>query len=317
MFESTRSKRLPCECCGKSDFLPLLLRDDETLVVRCKSCQLEFVNPLPETSIMENSYQSKMVSADPDQGYFSEYILERQKREKSFSRLYNKRLRLIETYNPNKGNLLDLGCGAGFFVKSAIDRGWNGHGLELLPEYVQYAQEKLGIPQIIQGSLDDSLSFDAGTFDVITLWDLIEHLRHPLTCLKKINRVTKPGGHLVIWTPNVKNSIFVKEQWLSYGIHQHFYFFSKNSLQQILNKAGFKIKYLKTNKSKKGLFNRNGTQPFKENNKPDNTIGKLYYSIKRDMRNTLNPLTYVGPLFDLAGYGFNLFIIASKTHELY
>ena len=94
-------------------------------------------------------------------------------------------------------------------------------------------------------------------------------------------------------------------------------YMARNSLQQILNKAGFKIKYLKTNKSKKGLFNRNGTQPFKENNKPDNTIGKLYYSIKRDMRNTLNPLTYVGPLFDLAGYGFNLFIIASKTHELY
>jgi len=249
-------------------------------------------------------------------GIFHNIFLSAKKREESFSKLYHSRLKLIETFKPDKGNLLDLGCGAGFFVKNALDRGWKGHGLEMLPEYVKYAQENLGLHQVHQGSLDNSLPFQPETFDVVTMWDLIEHLRHPLACLEKINRATKPGGLLVIWTPNVKNSIFVKEQWLSYGIKQHIYFFSRNSLEQLLQKTGFKIDYIKTNKAKKGLFNRSGTQPFREGNKPEDKLGKLWFSVKRDLKNTVSPLTYFGPLFDLAGYGFNLFIIASKTSEV-
>lgn len=316
VFQSTLSQRVPCECCGNTQFHPILCREDNSLIVRCEHCHLEFVNPLPDPATMQNFYLSEMVGEDPSQGYFSQYIFERQKREESFSKLYHSRLKLIETFKPDKGNLLDLGCGTGFFVKNALDRGWKGHGLEMLPEYVKYAQENLGLHQVHQGSLDNSLPFQPETFDVVTMWDLIEHLRHPLACLEKINRATKPGGLLVIWTPNVKNSIFVKEQWLSYGIKQHIYFFSRNSLEQLLQKTGFKIDYIKTNKAKKGLFNRSGTQPFREGNKPEDKLGKLWFSVKRDLKNTVSPLTYFGPLFDLAGYGFNLFIIASKTSEV-
>jgi 2-polyprenyl-3-methyl-5-hydroxy-6-metoxy-1,4-benzoquinol methylase len=316
VFDSTHSQRIPCECCGNTQFRPILCREDDTLIVRCERCQLEFVNPLPDPSAMQKLYLSEMVSDDPDKGYFSRYILERQKREKSFSKLYHTRLKLIEANKPGKGNLLDLGCGAGFFIKCAQDRGWSGHGLEMLPEYVQYAQESLGLHQVQQGSLDDSLPFPPETFDVVTMWDLIEHLRHPLACLEKINRATKPGGLLVIWTPNVKNSIFVKEQWLSYGMKQHIYFFSQNSLKQLLQKAGFKIDYIKTNKAKKGLFSRTDALPFCEENKPKDKLGKILFSAKRDLKNATNPMTYIGPLFDLAGYGFNMFIIASKTNEI-
>ncbi len=315
IFQSTQSQRMPCESCGNTQFHPILYREDGSLIVRCEICQLAFVNPLPDPLTMQGFYQSEMVSEDPSKGYFSQYILERQKREKSFTKLYHSRLKLIETYKPGKGNLLDLGCGAGFFVKCALDRGWTGHGLELLPEYVKYAQENLRLNQVYQGSLDKELPFQPEMFDVVTMWDLIEHLRHPLACLEKINQVTKPGGLLLIWTPNIKNSIFVKEQWLSYDIKQHIYFFSRKSLEQILLRTGFKIEYVKTNKSKKGLLNRTGSLPFREGNRPEDKLGKAWFSVKRDLKNTVNPLTYLGPLFDLAGYGFNLFIIASKTSE--
>lgn len=316
VFQSTHSMRVPCECCGNIQFRPVLFRDDDALIVRCEHCQLEFVNPLPDLSAMQNLYQSEMVSDDPSQRYFSKYILERQQREKSYSKLYHSRLKLLESYKPDKGNLLDLGCGAGFFVKCAQDRGWKGHGLEMLPEYVQYAHEQLALEQVYQGSLDDSLPFQPKTLDVVTMWDLIEHLRHPLACLEKINRATKPGGLLVIWTPNVKNSIFVKEQWMSYAIKQHLYFFSRNSLEQLLHKAGYKIDSLKTNKAKKGLFYRSGAPQLQKENKPDDKLGKFLFSARRDLRNATNPLTYFGPLFDLAGYGFNLFVIASKISEI-
>lgn len=316
IFQATHSQRLPCECCGNNQFRPVLYREDGSLIVHCEHCHLEFVNPLPDSAAFQDLYRSEMVGEDPSDGYFSQYIFEREKRMKSFSKLYHSRLKFIESFAPNKGDLLDIGCGAGYFIKCALERGWQGHGLELLPEYVQYAQETLNLKNVQQGSLDNELPFQPQAFDAVTLWDLIEHLRHPLACLEKINAVTKPGGLLIIWTPNVKNSIFVKDQWLSYKINQHIYFFSRNSLQQILKKAGFKIDYITTNKAKKGLFNRSNTIPFKFSNKPKDKLGKLLFALQRDLKNAFNPLTYLGPLFDFSGYGFNLFVVASKTNEV-
>ena len=97
---------------------------------------------------------------------------------------------IAEKQNPlEKLNILDIGCGAGFFLNIANERGWNCHGMEILPEYIKYAQENFALKQIRLESLDGSLSYDANTFDVITLWDLIEHLRNPLNSLQKIYRI--------------------------------------------------------------------------------------------------------------------------------
>jgi 2-polyprenyl-3-methyl-5-hydroxy-6-metoxy-1,4-benzoquinol methylase len=186
---------------------------------------LEFVNPLPAVGTMRENYLKEMIGSETESGYHSSYISERQERSKSFEKLYNSRLGFIESLYPEKGDLLDIGCGAGFFLKCAKQRGWNCHGLEILPEYIKYAQVNFALDNIRLGSLDESLSYDANTFDVITLWDLIEHLRNPLACLKRIHHVMKLGGLLVIWTPNVKNALFLKENWIGYKILQHFYFF--------------------------------------------------------------------------------------------
>ena len=83
----------------------------------------------------------------------------------------------------------------------------------------------------------------------------------------------------------------------------------------MLGKTGFKIVSLKTNKARKGLFESKGFKPFDSSEKTNNPIKRLLRSAGRDIKNTFNPLTYIGPLFDLAGYGFNLYIIASKPKE--
>ena len=311
-FESSRNERTPCECCGSLKFTPVHLRENNTLVVHCDECHLEFVNPLPTLESMKENYQKEMIGDETESGLHSSYILERQARIKSFSKLYNSRLSLIERLYSGKGNLLDIGCGAGFFLHCAKERGWNCHGLEILPEYIKFAQENFALDNIRLESLDDSLSYDTNTFDVITLWDLIEHLRNPLDCLKRIHHAMKPGGLLVMWTPNVKNAVFLKENWVGYETLQHFYFFSRDSLNQMLEKAGFKIVHLETNKARKGLLNQKGFNAYDNSAKPNNIMEKFLRSAKRDLKNTLNPLTYIGPLFDKAGYGFNLYVIASK-----
>ena len=117
-----------------------------------------------------------------------------------------------------------------------------------------------------------------------------------------------------MWTPNVKNAIFLKEKWTGYKILQHLYFFSGDSLKSMLKKAGFKIISLKTNKARKGLLELKGFKPYDKSEKPNNPIEKFLKSAKRDLKNSFNPLTYLGPLFDMAGYGFNLYIIATKPN---
>lgn len=315
VFESLRSDRIPCQCCGSLKFSPVCIREDSTWVVHCDECGLEFVNPLPSLETMQENYQKEMTGSDTKSGLHSNYILERKERIGSFSKLYNSRLSLIESLHPEKGNLLDIGCGAGFFLNCAQERGWNCHGIEILPEYVKYAQENFSLGNIRLESLDESLAFDANTFDVITLWDLIEHLRNPMKSLKRIHHVMKPAGLLIIWTPNVKNAVFLQEKWTGYKILQHFYFFSNDSLNKMLKKTGFKIIYSKTNKAKKGLLGSKGFRSYNKSKKPKNIFGRFLRSAKRDIKNALNPLTYIGPLFDKAGYGFNLYVIASKEVE--
>ena len=121
----------PCECCGSLKFTPVHLRENNTLVVHCDECHLEFVNPLPTVESMQKNYQKEMTGDETESGLHSSYILERQARIKSFSKLYNSRLSFIERLYSGKGNLLDIGCGAGFFLNCAKERGWNCHGLRV------------------------------------------------------------------------------------------------------------------------------------------------------------------------------------------
>ena len=113
--------------------------------------------------------------------------------------------------------------------------------------------------------------------------------------------------------PNIKNSIFVKERWQGYIVKGHFYFFSKKTLTQMLQRAGFKVIFSKTENAKKGLLIPKETLPGKIRIKPKTFLGRLWYSVKRDLRNTFNLINYIGPLFSICGYDFNLIVVARKN----
>ena len=108
--------------------------------------------------------------------------------------------------------MLDIGCGGGFFLKAAEERGWEPHGIDIVPGFVEFAQKELQLKNVHRRSLEE-LEYDRHFFDVIVLWDLIEHLPHPVNFLKTINRLLRPDGLLVIWTPNARNSAWLKEHW--------------------------------------------------------------------------------------------------------
>jgi hypothetical protein len=80
----------------------------------------------------------------------------------------------------------------------------------------------------------------------------------------------------------------------------------------MLQKSGFKIVHLETNKARKGLLNIKGFNAYDNSAKPNNIMERFLRLAKRDLKNTLNPITYIGPLIDIPGYGFNLYVTASK-----
>ena len=137
--ESVALQTSPCESCDLENFMLVCDRGDRTRIVRCLNCDLEAVNPLPDKSNLKSTYDLEM-KGDPSKTskndpLFKTYITQHIEREKSFKKIYQKRLRLIERFSLKKGNLLDVGCGAGFFLNYAESKGWNVSGIDLLDEY--------------------------------------------------------------------------------------------------------------------------------------------------------------------------------------
>ena len=118
-------------------------------------------------------------------------------------------------------------------------------------ENTEFAKKVLQIKNVHCAPLGEVL-LPEKTFNVVTLYDLIEHLSNPFSELKKINKLLQPGGLVVISTPNVKNSIFMKERWTGYIVKGHICFFSKKTLTQMLQRAGFKVIFSKTENKPSG-----------------------------------------------------------------
>jgi 2-polyprenyl-3-methyl-5-hydroxy-6-metoxy-1,4-benzoquinol methylase len=301
---------IACDNCGSDQFRILSEWNNLSQVVQCARCGLQFVNPMPNQDFLDQLYRKD----GEENSYYRNYILERTNRRSSYSKQYHRRLKLIEKFSQGKGKLLDIGCGGGFFLKTAEERGWKPHGIDIVPGFVEFARDDLHLKNVHCQSLEE-LKYEKHFFDVIVLWDLIEHLPHPSHFLKTINQLLRPDGLLVIWTPNAQNSAWLKENWLGYKLLQHLYFFSPDTIKQTLQSTGFRVVYKNTNKAKKGFFTSPKNIPYKKLDQPMNKTEKIIFGMKRDLKNFLNPVNYISPLLDWAGFGFNLYVIGKKTAE--
>ena len=138
------------------------------------------------------------------------------------------------------GKLLDVGCGNGQFLRQMRDRGWEVAGVEPDPKAVQFACEEYGL-DIRQGALADAGFLD-NTFDAVTLSHVIEHVPDPVGLLKECRRVLKPGGKLVLTTPNIDSLGHMRFglDWRGLEPPRHFQIYSKSSLSITAVKSGFK-----------------------------------------------------------------------------
>jgi len=136
-----------------------------------------------------------------------------------------------------KGKIIDLGCSTGTFLSVAKERGWNVYGIELSTWAVSEAK-RLHQLDIKQGSIIAALkNFSDNYFDVVVLFDVIEHLEAPGPFIHMAVQKLRPGGMLVITTPNIESVMarFTKERWYAI-VPSHLIYFSPKTVKQLLHR---------------------------------------------------------------------------------
>jgi 2-polyprenyl-3-methyl-5-hydroxy-6-metoxy-1,4-benzoquinol methylase len=138
----------------------------------------------------------------------------------------------------SKGTLLDVGCGDGDLVRAMQDYGWQAVGVDPDPAAVQFACRR-GL-EVRLGSLADQ-GYRSGSFDAVILNHVIEHVPDPILMLKECHRILKPGGRLILATPNVHGWFHRKfrRNWVHLDPPRHLYLFGIGTLTESVRRSGF------------------------------------------------------------------------------
>lgn len=162
-------------------------------------------------------------------------------------RTANSYLKLISRFFHEPHNLLDIGCSTGIFLSCAKQIGWNVTGLEPSHWAANIASNRLSGMEIYVSTLANA-DFPGENFDVITLWDVLEHLPYPSDALFSLHRWLKPSGWLFLNTPDITSlpAQVLGERWMQF-LREHIWYFSPHTLQKLLAKCGYRIALTRTN----------------------------------------------------------------------
>ena len=150
------------------------------------------------------------------------------------------KVKLIDSFNCNGKALLDIGCGTGDFLVKAQKSGWSVKGIEPNSKARSIASDKLNEEVF---NVDKLLEFEPKSFDVITLWHVLEHLPNLDEHIKFIESLLKDDGKVVIAVPNYKSydAKHYKEYWAAYDVPRHLWHFSQKSMALLFSKVEFRI----------------------------------------------------------------------------
>lgn len=234
--DAVACETVPCAVCGNTASARLLQKF-ELWISRCERCGFVFANPrLPGEEIWKRYSPT----------YFrDEYLPTLGVRDGHydltfFDRRHEPMLRLISRQVAPAGRLLEVGAGAGFFGKAAERAGWRVSGIEVSPEAVAFARERLGLD--VRSEAAEQMSFPPASFDAAVMFDVIEHLLDPRRALEAVREVLRPGGLLVVTTPNIHalSRLGLGRQWAVLSPAEHLSYFSEATLRPLLERTGFR-----------------------------------------------------------------------------
>jgi 2-polyprenyl-3-methyl-5-hydroxy-6-metoxy-1,4-benzoquinol methylase len=207
-------------------------------IVECEQCKFRFVNPRYSDSDSHLIYDSgnwfEGVAADAGgrKNYADSEVGNIQRAKRNFEE--------IEKLS-TKGSILDIGCGLGYILDIASNCGWTAHGIDTSSYAVDFCLSK-GHSHVKLGTFGSN-DYDVEQYNVVSAFDVFEHVTDPKNFLKDISRVLKQSGILVMAVPNVRclSARLLGKGWSQYILPEHLNYFSKNTLIKILESNGFKI----------------------------------------------------------------------------
>ncbi len=208
-------------------------REEQFPVVKCSGCGLVSLNEFPSLAVLERYYADNYHYQIKEKGLV--HFLENNLNQA----MHRKHLKMIRKHTANE-KLLDLGCGSGYFLKFAQQQGWEVQGVEM-SNYAAEIARKQGI-SVSTKSVTEA-NFISGEFEVITMFNVLEHMTHLNEVMANNYRWLKPGGLLVVEVPNV-NSMQKKifgGNWVHWDVPRHIFHFSPETIQKLAEKSGFKV----------------------------------------------------------------------------
>lgn len=211
---------------------------------QCRSCQFAAFHPTPDRKSILNRYS---------EGYFNEEYLPSYGASSDSVNLeiihnrFDFLERMVRQYHPDipkRKKMLDIGCGAGFLLKTFQDRGWEVLGMDIMDSSAEYGGRMLGIPIEkcdFETVSPDEISRKYGPFDLVAMTDSLEHFFDPFVVLENTFHILKNRGVLFVSVPNIESISFklIGKQWAIVSPLEHLSYFSPVSLRRILENSGF------------------------------------------------------------------------------
>lgn len=206
-------------------------------VVRCGHCGLAYTNPRPTPGTISLAYPAD----------YAPHRKANARRNRLPSRFWSRvfgrpcpaRRGSLPVAGP--GRLLDFGCGGGSYLRRMADLGWRVTGLDISPVVVRTVRAELGC-EAVAGTLPHP-ELRPGSFDVVTMWQALEHVHRPATVLRAAYELLVPGGKLVVAVPNFDSlpAGWFGESWFGLDLPRHLTHFTPDTLTGMLRASGFRV----------------------------------------------------------------------------
>jgi len=206
-------------------------------ILRCQNCGLGITSPFPTPTDIKDSNAD--IYRIESRG--SLYL----RKQWYFKRRYHSQLRRIKQHVPS-GRLLDIGCNIGLFLNCAKEAGFEVEGIELNKESAEFGRNHFKL-QIHSTPLEE-INFPEQSFDVITMYDVLEHIPDLHKALSTVKRILKPGGVLVVQSPNIESLMasLTVSNWCWLTPPDHLYHFTPQSMKRLITDHGFELLMLRT-----------------------------------------------------------------------
>lgn len=232
-----------CPVCESESELEIFTKEGGRYV-KCKDCSMVYLNPVFTDTAIKDYYetnhteQSEVVESDTDNFYLN---------------IYNRGLDNIQKESSSKENLLDIGCSSGTFLDLAKIRGFNTFGIELNKVEYKFAQSK---GHKVYNDLLENLDFKE-KFDVVTLWDVFEHLIDGEFYLNEIKKILSSDGIIFLQIPSSDSlaSKILREHCNMFDGLEHVNLYGVKTIEKLANKCNLEVLNMESVISEIGVIN--------------------------------------------------------------